>query len=210
MGLVFRAGGILNLEWNWHYFLSCRIHAKHCVSLRHTSLGSMAADLEWNCVGQGTKSQFGSSAWLVTAERINRFTMGIGPGGIKMRQMKHLRRSEAPYSSHSIERRRMRRTCVSLGLMYSGINGDGVLIGDGSSVDLSEGGLGIRGNCPVNIGMELTLFLYLPDDEEPLFVLEATVAWTAGSLFGVELKEVSLRDGDRMRSFLRAQSVGQA
>jgi len=82
--------------------------------------------------------------------------------------------------------------------MYSGINGDDVLIGDGSAVDLSEGGLGIRGNCPVNVGMELTLFLYLLDDEEPLFVSEATVAWTTGSLFGVEVKEVSLQDGDRI------------
>ena len=127
-----------------------------------------------------------------------------------MRQTKHLRHSETSSSSHSIERRRMRRTCASFGLMYSGINGDDVLIGDGSAVDLSEGGLGIRGNCPVNIGMELTLFLYLPNDEEPLFVSEATVAWTAGSLFGVELKEVDLRDGDRMQWFLRAQSVGQA
>ena len=127
-----------------------------------------------------------------------------------MRQMKHLIRSETPCSSRSIERRRMRRSCVSFGLMYSGINGDDVLIGDGNAVDLSEGGLGIRGNCPVNIGMELTLFLYLLDEEEPLFVSEATVVWTAGSLFGVELKEVSLRDGDRMLSFLRAQSVGQA
>lgn len=127
-----------------------------------------------------------------------------------MRQTKDLRRSEKPCSSHSIERRRMSRTCASFGLMYSGIKGDDVLIGDGSAVDLSDGGLGIRGNCPVNVGMELTLFLYLLDDEEPLFVSEATVAWTKGSLFGVELKEVSLRDGERMRSFLLAQSVGQA
>lgn len=127
-----------------------------------------------------------------------------------MRQMKHLGRSETPCSSHSIERRRTRRSCVSFGLMYSGVNGDDVLIGDGSAVDLSEGGLGIRGNCPVNIGMELTLFLYVLDEEEPLFVSEATVAWTRGSLFGVEVKEVGPRDGDRMLSFLRAQSVGQA
>ena len=75
-----------------------------------------------------------------------------------MKQVKHLRQPETPYSSHSIERRRMRRTCASFGLMYSGINGDDVLIGDGNAVDLSEGGLGIRGNCPVNVGMELTLF----------------------------------------------------
>ncbi len=127
-----------------------------------------------------------------------------------MKQVKHLRRPEIPYSSHSIERRRMRRTRVSFGIMYSGINGDDVFIGDGNAVDLSKGGLGIRGNCPVNVGMELTLFLYLLDDEEPLFVSEATVAWTAGSLFGVEVKEVSLQDGDRMLSFLHTQSVGPA
>ncbi|MBS0182278.1 MAG: PilZ domain-containing protein [Nitrospira sp.] len=127
-----------------------------------------------------------------------------------MKQVKHLRQPETPYSSHSIERRRMRRTRASFGLMYSGVNEDDVLIGDGSAVDLSEGGLGIHGNCPVNVGMELTLFLYLLDDEEPLFVSEATVAWTAGSLFGVEVKEVSLHDVDRMLSFLRAHSVGQA
>jgi PilZ domain len=127
-----------------------------------------------------------------------------------MRQMKHVIQSKTPYSAHSIERRRMRRSGASLGLMYSGINGDDVLIGDGSAVDLSEGGVGIRGNCPVKVGMELTLFLYLPDEEEPLFVSEATVSWTAGSLFGVELKEVNLRDGDRLRAILHTQSIAQA
>lgn len=127
-----------------------------------------------------------------------------------MGQMKHVRRSEMPYSSHSIERRRMGRSSVSLGLMYSGINGDDVLIGDGSAVDLSEGGMRIRGNCPVKIGMELTLFLYLSDEEEPLFVSEVVVSWTTGSLFGVELKEVSLRDRDRLQALLRVQSVAHA
>lgn len=127
-----------------------------------------------------------------------------------MRQIKHLRQSEVPHSSHSIERRRMSRSCVSLGLMYSGVNGEDVLIGDGSAVDLSEGGMGIRGNCPVKTGMELTLFLYLQDDEDPLLVSEVVVSWTTGSLFGVELKEVSLRDGDRLRALLRAQSATQA
>ena len=124
-----------------------------------------------------------------------------------MTQLKHVRQSETPCLSHSIERRRTRRSCVSLGLMYSGINGDDVLIGDGSAVDLSEGGMGIRGNCPVKIGMELTLCLYLPDEEEPLFVSEVVVSWATGSLFGVELKEVSLRDGNRLRTLLRGQSI---
>jgi hypothetical protein len=36
------------------------------------------------------------------------------------------------------------------------------------------------------------------------------VSWTKGSLFGVELNEVSLRDGDRLRTLLHAQSAAQA
>jgi hypothetical protein len=94
--------------------------------------------------------------------------------------------------------------------MYSGVTGEDVLIGDGTVVDLSENGLGIRGDIPVQMGMELTLFLYLPDREEPLFVLEGRVAWSTGTLFGVVLDELCLRDGDRLRPFLHAQSVGQA
>ncbi|NGZ97282.1 MAG: hypothetical protein CV089_14390 [Nitrospira sp. WS110] len=127
-----------------------------------------------------------------------------------MRQMKHMKPSEGRHSHPSIERRTIRRTAVSFGLMYSGFNGEDVLIGDGSVVDLSEGGVGIRGNCSVQVGMDLTLFLYVPDEEDPLFILEATVAWTTGPLFGVALKELSLSEGDRMRAFLHTQSVGQA
>ncbi|MDH5741419.1 MAG: PilZ domain-containing protein [Nitrospira sp.] len=127
-----------------------------------------------------------------------------------MRQMKQLGHSQGRHSRGSIERRTMGRTNVSFGLMYSGFNGEDVLIGDGTVVDLSEGGVGIRGNFPVQVGTELTLFLYLPDEEDPLFILEATVAWSVGSLFGVALKELSLPEGDRMRVFLHTQSVGQA
>ena len=124
--------------------------------------------------------------------------------------MKQTRHSEGRHSHRSIERRKIGRTIVSFGLMYSGFNGGDVFIGDGAVVDLSESGVGIRGNCVVQVGMDLTLFLYLPDEENPLFILEATVAWTTGPLFGVALKELSLPEGDRMRLFLHAQSVGQA
>ncbi|MGE0468650.1 MAG: hypothetical protein Nkreftii_003422 [Candidatus Nitrospira kreftii] len=127
-----------------------------------------------------------------------------------MRQTKESRHSQGQHSRDSIERRKRGRTIVSFGLMYSGFNGEDVLIGDGTVVDLSEGGIGIRGNCPVQVGTELTLFLYLPDEEDPLFILEATVAWSVGSLFGVALKNLSLPEGDRMRLFLHTQSIGQA
>ena len=115
-----------------------------------------------------------------------------------------------PYlSPMSLERRHIPRTRVSFALMYSGISKNDVLMGDGTVVDLSEGGLGIRGNQPVKVGMELTMFLYLPDGNDPLFVLETNVAWSEGSLFGVEFKQLSLREGNRLHSFLRAQAALQ-
>ncbi|MGE0646079.1 MAG: PilZ domain-containing protein [Nitrospira sp.] len=127
-----------------------------------------------------------------------------------MNQIRQARRVERQYPHRAIERRSIRRVSVSFGLMYSGFNGEDVLVGDGTVIDLSDGGIGIRGNSAVQIGMDLTLFLYLPYEEDPLFILEATVAWTSGSLFGATLKELSLPEGDRMRLFLQEQSVGQA
>lgn len=129
--------------------------------------------------------------------------------------MKHLKTEKRssvhpPHLSHiSLERRHITRIPVSFELMYSGISKNDVLMGDGTVVDLSEGGLGIRGNQPVKVGMELTMFLYLPDGNDPLFVLETNVAWSAGCLFGVEFKQLSLREGKRLHSFLRAQAALQ-
>ncbi len=55
--------------------------------------------------------------------------------------------------------------------------------------------------------MELVLFLYLPDDETPLFVVAARVAWSTGREFGVEFKKLSLREGARLQSFLLGQVI---
>jgi PilZ domain len=127
-----------------------------------------------------------------------------------MRQTRGTAQLEPHQSHRSIERRRAPRKSVSFGLMYSGVSGEEVLIGDGTIVDLSESGLGLRGDIPVPVGMELTLFLYLSDRDEPLSILESTVVWSAGSLFGVIFNDLSLSDGERLRSFLHTQSVGQA
>jgi len=129
-----------------------------------------------------------------------------------MRHLKCEKESSAHYRHFpqvSMERRHLPRTPVSFQLMYASVSKNDVLMGDGTVVDLSEGGLGIQGNYPVRVGMELTMFLYLPDGNDPLFVLEANVAWSAGSLFGVEFKKLSLREGNRLHSFLRAQSALQ-
>lgn len=94
--------------------------------------------------------------------------------------------------------------------MYSGVSGEDVLIGDGTVVDLSESGLALRGDIPVQVGMEVTLFLYLPDRDEPLSILDSRVIWSAGSLFGVMFNDLNLPDVEKLRSFLHTQSVGQA
>ena len=75
-------------------------------------------------------------------------------------------------------------------------------MGDGMVTDLSHRGLGIRGNTPVTLGMELTIFLYLPDGKDPLFVMETKVAWTSGRRFGVEILKMNLRERNRLRYFL--------
>jgi hypothetical protein len=80
-------------------------------------------------------------------------------------------------------------------------------MGDGTVVDLSHRGLGIRGTDPVQHGMELTLFLYLPDGQDPLFVMEARVTWVKGHRFGIELQKMNLRERNRLHYFLQANSV---
>ncbi len=124
-----------------------------------------------------------------------------------MRQMKIARQTAAHHPHRLMELRSIPRAPVSFGLMYSCVDGDDVLMGDGTAVDLSKNGLRIRGTQPVQIGMEMALFLYLPGNEDPLIVLEARVAWTGGRQFGVEFKKLSLREGTRLHSFLRAQSI---
>lgn len=95
------------------------------------------------------------------------------------------------------------RTPANFGLMYSAMDDQGELVmGDGAVIDLSNKGLGIRGNTVVWKGLDMTLFLYLPDGQDPLFVMEARVAWSAGRHFGVEFLKMNLRERNRLRYFL--------
>ena len=101
------------------------------------------------------------------------------------------------------DRRRQPRAQVGFGLMYSAQDTSGeVLIGDGSVTDLSRNGLCISGTASVPAGMELTLFLYLPDGQDPLFVMETRVAWSSGHRFGVTITRMNLREQNRLRYFL--------
>ncbi|NWF72081.1 MAG: PilZ domain-containing protein [Nitrospirae bacterium] len=112
---------------------------------------------------------------------------------------------ELPSVAEAQNRRQNHRPPVEFGLMYSAQNRSGeVLMGDGMVTDLSPRGLGIRGNTPVRSGMELMIFLYLPDGQDPLFAMETRGAWTSGHRFGVEILKMNLREQNRLRYFLRS------
>lgn len=86
------------------------------------------------------------------------------------------------------ERRREPRIGGQFKVRYSGTDGDNIIIGNGTITDLSRYGFGIHGNRRVKEGMELGLFLELPDLDAPLCIPRAIVSWVNGRRFGVELR----------------------
>src|SRR5262245_1483219 len=120
--------------------------------------------------------------------------------------MKHGRvrlEKSLPHAVHVRNNRAEARVPVDFGLMYSAQDERGELImGDGTVIDISNSGLGIGGNMAVKNGMEMTLFIYLPDGQDPLFVMETRVAWSTGHRFGVEILKMNLRERNRLRYFL--------
>lgn len=103
------------------------------------------------------------------------------------------------------DRRIDRRFPVDFQLMYSAQDErEELIMGDGSVVDLSNKGLRILGNMAVKAGLEMTLFLYLPDGRDPLFVLSARVTWSKGHEFGVEILKLNVRERNRLRYFLHS------
>src|SRR5574339_99820 len=89
-------------------------------------------------------------------------------------------------SSHD-NRRDTERVPAQFSLMYSGMHDGRMLIGNGVVNDVSKSGIGIVGNHPVTLGMDLSLFIDLPGVEEPICIAETRVSWVAGRRFGVEM-----------------------
>jgi hypothetical protein len=101
------------------------------------------------------------------------------------------------------DRRTDHRVHSDFRLMYAAQDDrEELIMGDGNVVDLSNKGLRVRGNMAVTSGLEMTLFLYLPDGHDPLFVLSAKVAWSRGHEFGVEILKMNVREHNRLRYFL--------
>jgi len=115
-------------------------------------------------------------------------------------------RARSPKLSHAFpicDRRTEPRVSVDFRLMYSAQDDrEALIMGDGSVLDVSNNGLHIRGNAAVKPGLEMTLFLYLPDGQDPLFVLSARVAWSKGHQFGAVILKMNVRERNRLRYFL--------
>jgi PilZ domain len=60
------------------------------------------------------------------------------------------------------------------------------LAGEGIISDLSLSGSYITGNVPVQVGMQLSLQIFVPGDQEALMIERATVKWVKGAEFGVD------------------------
>ncbi|MDO9119238.1 MAG: PilZ domain-containing protein [Nitrospira sp.] len=106
------------------------------------------------------------------------------------------------FNSPMAERRGINRIPLSFGLMYSGSNETDVIMGNGTVVDMSRGGLGVRGNQPVTVDMGLTLFLSLPDKKDPPFVIQAQVAWVHEHRFGLKPPHSPGTSEHRIQRFL--------
>ncbi len=92
------------------------------------------------------------------------------------------------------ERRRDPRIGGQFKVRYSGSDSNKIVMGYGTITDLSRFGFGIQGGRGIKRGMELALFLEVPDGEGPVCIPQATVSWISGDRFGVELQAARGKD----------------
>lgn len=108
-------------------------------------------------------------------------------------------------------RRVTERVPTQFSLMYSGMVDGQLLIGNGIVINVSTSGIGIHGNHPVKLGMDLSLFIDLPGVEEPVCIAESRVSWVSGRRFGVEMIAPKLETQNELRFYvwnhLHRQSV---
>ncbi len=96
-------------------------------------------------------------------------------------------------------RRMTERIPAEVGLVYSGMDSGTMLMGDGTVTNLSDQGIGICGNRLVKPGMELALFIELPEVEEPVCIAESRVTWVSGRRFGVLVTSSALEAQNHLR-----------
>ncbi len=76
------------------------------------------------------------------------------------------------------------------------------LAGEGIISDLSLSGSYITGNVPVQVGMQLSLEIFVPGDQESLLIDRAIVKWVKGSEFGVDFDTPQPKVAERITKII--------
>ncbi|WP_455387792.1 PilZ domain-containing protein [Petrachloros mirabilis] len=119
-----------------------------------------------------------------------------------MRQEAIVRPNEVAETAAKTNKRRTERVPAQFSLMYSGMHDGHMLIGNGIVTNLSDSGIGIRGNHLVELGMALSLFIDLPGVEEPVCIAQSHVSWISGRRFGVEMIAPKLETQNQLRFYV--------
>jgi PilZ domain len=119
-----------------------------------------------------------------------------------MRQQTIVQPNEVAETVARTNNRRTERVPTQFSLMYSGMHDGQMLIGNGIVTNLSDSGIGIRGNHLVNLGMDLSLFIDLPGIEEPVCIAQSHVSWISGRRFGVEMIAPNLATQNQLRYYV--------
>jgi hypothetical protein len=97
-------------------------------------------------------------------------------------------------SKSAADRRKEPRINGRFKVRYSGSDANKIVMGHATIVDLSRHGFGIEGARGLKLGMELALFLELPDADDKLCIPQAYVSWIDGRRFGVEVRGAKDKD----------------
>lgn len=103
------------------------------------------------------------------------------------------------------EFRKARRAPISFRLFFFGEQG---LEGEAQAVDLSTTGCKANSKTKVEVGMELKLSLFMPDQPWALRIERATVRWVRGYSFGLEFLTVLSAQTDRLRLLVAKHKTG--
>ena len=82
-----------------------------------------------------------------------------------MRQLSIDQSRRTAHKSTRDNRRETERVPTHFSLMYSGMCDGRMLIGSGIVSNISQSGIGIHGNHPVKLGMDLSKLVTLPDPQ---------------------------------------------
>lgn len=119
-----------------------------------------------------------------------------------MNQTTPVRHRSPKDANNLVNRRQHPRMRSRLPITISYVDGHRFAMDHGRVTDLSETGLGLQGVPALKPGMEVALFIKLPDATDDLCIPEAHVSWASGRRFGVTLRTVAPEDRHRLQFFL--------